>query len=221
MITESRSGQIVIPIVLAAGASRRMGRPKALLDFDGRSCLDLVLDACGEPRLGAPIIVTGPVTHPAAEAIRTHVARGDRTALCAVNQRPEDGQLSSLQAGLRALPDAATAFAAAFLIFPIDYPLVRREDIGTLLDAFETRDGAALIFVPAFNDRRGHPVLVDAALTGEFLALGIEASARTVLGAHVKEMVLVPAMSDRVLCDMDTPADYERCLERFRRSDFK
>src|SRR5882724_9236195 len=53
------SARRVVPIILAAGASTRMGTPKALCDFDGRSCLQLALDACREAGLARPIVVLG------------------------------------------------------------------------------------------------------------------------------------------------------------------
>jgi len=198
-----RDADRVVAVVLAAGASSRMGRPKAVLDFDGTSCVARVLAACREG--GAADIVV--VTAPSGAEVR---------ALCggtieAVNEHPERGMLSSLQAGLRALP-AATAF----LIFPVDFPLVPAREVRRLIDAFRGRSAGQRIFMPSFDHRRGHPVLVEAALAAEFLALPLESSARAVMAAHEREIVHVRADDDRVLMDMDTPDDYERCLARSR-----
>ncbi len=191
-----------------------MGRPKALLDFDGRTCLDLVLTACRDACLGRPLVVT-------ARALRVQVSGAAPDAIVVVNENPERGQLSSLKAGLsRLAPDATDA--AAFLVFPVDYPLVRGEDIRPLVAAFATRSPGhpgqrtQRIFIPAFGGRRGHPLLVDAALAPDFLALPEDGSARDVLRARAWETVHVEAASDRVLADMDTPLDYENCLRRFR-----
>jgi CTP:molybdopterin cytidylyltransferase MocA len=198
-----RDADRVVAVVLAAGASSRMGRPKALLDFDGTPCVARVLAACREGGAGEIVVVTAP----GGAAVR---------ALCsgtieAINEHPERGMLSSLQAGLRVLPEVA-----GFLIFPVDYPVVPAREVRRLIDAFRGRT-AGQIFMPSFDHRRGHPVLVEASLAGEFLALPPESSARAVIAAHEREIVYVQADDDRVLMDMDTPEDYQRCLERSRR----
>jgi molybdenum cofactor cytidylyltransferase len=198
------AGQVAA-VVLAAGASSRMGRPKALLDFDGTPCVARVLGACREGGAGEVVVVTSP----SGREVR---------ALCggtieAVNPHPERGMLSSLRAGLAVLPAAA----AGFLIFPVDYPVVPAREVRRLIDAFWARTPGQRIFIPSFDHRRGHPVLVDAGLAAEFLALPAESSARTVIAAHEPEIVYVQADDDRVLMDMDTPEDYQRCLERSRR----
>jgi molybdenum cofactor cytidylyltransferase len=120
--------------------------------------------------------------------------------------------LSSLQEGLRVLPGDAPAF----LIFPVDFPLAPAHEIRRLCAAFAARGPGQRIFVPSFARRRGHPVLLDAALAPELLALDATSSARVVLAAHQAEIVHLAADDDRVLMDMDTPEDYQRCLTRYR-----
>jgi len=193
----------VAAVVLAAGASSRMGRPKALLDFDGTPCVARVLAACQSG--GAAEIVL--VTSPAGAEVRALGAG----AIDAINEHPERGMLSSLQAGLRRLPAMA-----GFLIFPVDFPLVPAPEVRRLIDAFGARSAGQRIFVPSYDRRRGHPVLVESGLAVEFLALPPESTARAVMSAHEHEIAYVQAADDRVLMDMDTPEDYERCLERSR-----
>ena len=191
----------VTAVVLAAGASSRMGRPKALLTFDGQSCLALVLGACRDGGVSRVVMVTGPQ----GGAVREEAAR-TLPIIAAVNEQPERGMLTSLQAD-----------AAGFLIFPVDFPLAPAVEVRRLLAAFAGRAPGQRIFIPSFERRRGHPVLVDAALAPEFLALPEDASARAVMTVHAGEIVHVEAADDRVLVDMDTPEDYQRCLARHRR----
>jgi molybdenum cofactor cytidylyltransferase len=199
-----RDADRVVAVVLAAGASSRMGRPKALLDFDGTPCVGRVLAACREAGVSEVVVVTGP-------------AGGDVRALCAgtteaINPQPERGMLSSLQAGLRALP----ALATGFLIFPVDFPVVPAGEVRRLLEAFGRRASGQRLFIPSFDRRRGHPVLIEAGLAPELLALDPGSTARAVIAAHEGEIVYTEAADDRVLLDMDTPEDYQRCLERSR-----
>jgi len=131
-----------VAVVLAAGASSRMGQPKALLDFDGLTCLELVLSSCAAAGLRRVVVVTAP----AAEAVRAAAAHPGLDVTVVVNPAPERGMLSSLQEGLRALPDDA----GAFLIFPVDFPLVPAVAIRRLCAAFALRGTGQRIFVPSF-----------------------------------------------------------------------
>jgi molybdenum cofactor cytidylyltransferase len=198
----------VVALVLAAGASSRMGRPKALLDFDGRCCLELVLAACAEGGVRHAVVVTAP----GGEGVRARAAASGLAVTLALNPHPERGMLSSLQAGLAALPPEARAF----LIFPVDFPLSPGREVARLCQAYQARGQGQRIFIPSFARRRGHPVLVDAALAPEFLAIPPTGTAREVMTAHAGAIVHLDAADDRVLMDMDTPEDYQRCLARFR-----
>lgn len=191
------------PILLAAGASSRMGRPKALLDFDGATCFDLAREAMKDQ--GPLIVVLGP-NH---EDIRKRVnLDGVRVAL---NLDVESGQTESLRKGLELLP----ADASAFLFMPVDFPLVTAGDVGRLVEAF-SKDPRRSIFVPSHAMKRGHPVLCRRELATEFLALPPGGSARDVLHRDAARVAHVDFPEAYVLMDMDTPEDYGRCLEAYR-----
>ncbi len=193
---------MITPILLAAGASTRMGRPKALLDFDGRTCLEVALDAVGG--LDAPVVVLGPNR----DEVRSRVPLdGVRVA---VNDDVASGQLASLKAGLAFLPPGAEAF----LFYPVDYPLVSRAEIARLIGASKAEPGKS-IFVPSHQMRRGHPVLCRRPLAEEFSALSAGASARAVLDSRPGRIAYVLFDEAYILMDMDTPEDYARCLEAY------
>jgi CTP:molybdopterin cytidylyltransferase MocA len=198
------------PIVLAAGASTRMGRPKALLDFDGRVCLDLVLDAVRPA--GRPIVVLGP-NH---EEIRRRVDLGAVDVV--LNLDVESGQTASLQAALRQLP----AGTAAFLMTPVDLPLLRASEVDALLRAWKTGAGRGTsLYIPSHAMKRGHPILCSRELADEFLELRPGASARDVLHRRPERIAYVDFPDTYVLMDMDTPEDYRRCLEAYRTREAK
>ncbi len=197
---------MITPILLAAGRSARMGRPKALLDFDGKTCLELALEAvCG---FGAPIVVLGPNRHEIQARVRLDGVQ------VAVNEDVASGQAASLKKGLERLP----VDADAFFFYPVDHPLVSSVEVGRLVDAFRTGAGAGekSVFVPSHGMRRGHPVLCRRELAAEYLALPPGGSARTILDGRPERIAYVLFDEAYILMDMDTPEDYARCLEAYR-----
>ena len=178
-----------------------MGRPKALLTFDGPCALELALEAMGG--LGRPIVVLGPN--------RAEIeARVDLKGVdLAVNPDPGSGPAASLRAGLAVLPPDAEGF----VFLPVDHPLVRREDLARLLAA--AGPGTAIV-LPSHAGRRGHPVLCRRALADEILALPPGAPAREAIGRDPSRITHVPFDEPYILMDMDTPEDYARCLDVHR-----
>ena len=195
----------VAAIILAAGASRRMGSPKALLEWEGQTFLDRWIAMFSE--VCNPVVVVlghdGDVVR--AGLRQTHLAR------LTANPDPDRGMLSSLQCGLHALPDDAQGF----LFTPVDQPAVALGTVARLVEA--ARDGA-LVAVPCYGGRRGHPVYCSAALIPEFLALPPSAQARDVIRAHREQTRYVDVDDPGIVTDVDYPADYQRLLASARPS---
>jgi molybdenum cofactor cytidylyltransferase len=190
----------VVPIVLAAGASSRMGRTKALLEFDGRTALELALEAMSG--LATPVVVLGLNRSEIEKRVDLSGVR------IAVNPEVTSGQTASLCAGLALLaPDTE-----AFVFMPVDHPLVRRSDVTRLLEAARA-DPSKDVFIPAHAGRRGHPVLCRRSLATRILALPAGTAARAALHTNPRRVLEVPFSDTSILMDMNTPDDYQRCLE--------
>jgi len=201
------SDAYLTPILLAAGASTRMGRPKALLDFEGRTALELALDSMAG--YGMPVVVLGPNY----EEIEEKTGLGQRSVRGVLNLDSSSGQTDSLKRALAVLPPQASAF----FFMPVDFPLVSSADVARLVQAYrESKDPKKSIFVPSHDRKRGHPVLCRRELAAEFLALPPGGSARDVLRRDESRLVHVDFPEAYVLMDMDTPEDYVRCLEEYR-----
>lgn len=196
----------IAAIILAAGESSRMGRPKPLCTFGGRPALELVLDACGRAGL-IRVVVLG---HGARE-IRAGVKFGG--SIVVENPDFEKGQTSSLQAGLRALPP----HVEAFVLYPADHPLITADEIKPLIEEYRRRRAERQIFIPSYNLKRGHPVLFDASMGAELLRLPPDTPARRVVDLHPGRIAYVETPNSAILMDMDTPEDYARCLEEWER----
>lgn len=188
---------MIVPIILAAGESKRLGVPKALLPLHGKTLLQHAVDKCRAARL-EPIVVLGC----AADVLRLTV-----NARAVVNRDWKRGMLSSLQAGLRAMP----ARARAFMIYPVDCALVPAAAIRKLAAAY---DPSKLIFVPTHRGHGGHPVMLDARLKREMLAE--RKTARDVVYRDSSRVKFVPVNTPAIRFDVDTAADYRRALRLVR-----
>ena len=188
-------------VILAAGESSRMGRPKALLPAPGSEPPENFLDRMiGLLAAHAdPIIV---VLGAHADAIREGSARASQ-ATFVVNQRYREGQLSSLQCGLRAVPEEALGV----LFTPVDFPRVLADTVAGVVAAFMRGDGSGLA-IPRFQGRRGHPVCAARRLIQEFLALPVEAQAREIVHRHAAEACYVDVDDPGILRDVDDPEAY-------------
>lgn len=198
------------PIVLAAGRSERMGRPKLLMEFDGKSTIAMVFEACLTSTLGTPIVVLG---HYRAEIEAQLPSVG---LIKVFNPDYNLGQTTSLKAGVRALPDTASAF----IIFPADMPLIGAADLKAVAGGFVHRtDPARTIISAAYRDRAGHPVLVDIVLKQEFLDLDDLSPISDLIRRDRSRRGFVPVNHRGILLDMDTRRDYEAAQRELRGGD--
>ena len=183
-------------LILAAGESRRMGRPKALLRYREETFLDtltgLFADVC------SPVIV---VLGAAADDIQ---AGARRPAIFVHNQHYMRGQTSSMQCGLRAVPPQA----AGVLFSLVDHPAVTAATVGRLLDGASS----ARVRVPRYQGRKGHPIWFSRDLIAEFLSLPEDGAARDVVRAHAAETEFVDVDDAGVVADIDNPEEYSRLM---------
>lgn len=191
-------------VVLAAGQSRRMGEPKMLLPWaNGRTIIEHIVHQLTRMRLAQINVVTGYY----AEEVKARVKPMDVHIVH--NRAHRTGEmLSSLKAGLRAMPD----HIAAAMIFLGDQPRIEQKTIYQVMSAYA--EGAGDIVAPSYQRRRGHPIIVARKYWPEFLALRNDRTPREVLNAHADEIAYVNVDTDSILRDIDTPDDYED--ERFR-----
>jgi molybdenum cofactor cytidylyltransferase len=201
----------IAAIVLAAGASSRMGSANKLLEHvDGEAIVRRVVGALAAVPLVERIVVTG------ADAERVSAALSDLDVRFVHNPAYAEGIASSIRAGVAALP----AGLDGALIVPGDMPWLSSADIVTLQDAFDPDAGRA-ICVPVRAGRRGNPVLWAARHFEALARLTGDTGGRQLFGRLARELAEVPVPGDGVLVDVDTPEELQaaRCRPpRARRS---
>jgi molybdenum cofactor cytidylyltransferase len=192
----------IAAVILAAGLSRRMGKPKMLLPWGETTVLGQIISTFA--RAGASEIVV--VTGGAREAVEAEAARlaGEFPVRYVHNPAHESGEmLSSLQCGLAALgPEVESA-----LIGLGDQPQLSLDAARKVVSAFESP--STRLVVPSHNQRRGHPWLVRRDLWGEILSLKAPQTLRDFLNSNTRGILYVEA-DQTILKDLDTPEDYQR-----------
>lgn len=190
-----------VAIVLGAGASRRMGRPKLELDLGGQTMMERSVRSYLDASVDRVRLVVSPDTAPPVIEGVDIIVNPDR----------DRGLSSSLKVGLLDLPDRALVIAVGLA----DKPLLKSETIDTLIATFE--GGDAKVVYPVDHGEQGHPVLFDRSLATELAAMQGDRGARAVIDAHRDRARAVEVDDPGVCLDIDTPEDYAAALERFRK----
>lgn len=191
-------------IVLSAGASRRMGRPKALLALGERSFVHAIVATALTAGARRVLVVLGP-PHGTAIAAALAEARLPPGEVATVwNATPERGMLGSVQAALARLLEGPVDGEEAALIWPVDLPRVA---VGTLRLLAGVRPLSSLA-LPVYQGRGGHPLRLPRALFAEALALPVDAGLMALRQRHAANLLRLPLADPGVVGDSDTPEEY-------------
>lgn len=185
-------------IVLAAGGSVRMGKPKQLLPIEGQPMVRRVTGAVCELGLAQVLVVVG------AQAEAVTKALDGLPVEIVVNEDWAAGLSGSMRVGLEAL---RPEIQATMLILA-DQPALTPGLMQTLVAHYEATQ--APIVAPLFRGRRGNPVLFDRTLFPELLAVEGDQGGRTVIARHKDQMESIEVDHAAVLLDVDTQQDYEQ-----------
>jgi molybdenum cofactor cytidylyltransferase len=199
---------MLIGIVLAAGASSRMGRVKALLPADeaGNTFLSRVVRTFREAHVDDVIVVTGHHR----EAVEQEIERRPIPARVIYNPRHEQGQLTSLQAAIGAVDRSGVD---AVVVTLVDVPLVTAATMGRVIAAYQ-RTHANVVRPVDRTGRHGHPVLFDRGLFGALLSADPRRGAKPIVREQIASGagIEVPVDDPGAFDDIDTPEAYARTI---------
>lgn len=183
-------------IVLAAGESKRMGKPKPLLRFRDRTFLEQIVTTLRSSCLDKVTVVLG------AEAERIEEAADLSDAEVVINRDYRNGQLSSVVAGLKQVSPETEAIVLCL----VDHPFITCDVVDRVVEAFR-RTNAAIV-VPTCNERRGHPTLFSRSMFEPLIGAPAEEGARHVVYSNEDKVCEVTVSDGTILVGIDTPDDY-------------
>ncbi len=184
-------------VVLAAGASSRMGRSKPLVEMDGAPLLARVLETARAAGVGPTVLVLGD------RAAEVRARLDLNGGIVVENPDYRRGMSTSLRAGVAAVPPGARRVA----IVLADQPFVSPGTLRALAARASTGDGA--IFVPTYRGVWGNPVMFDLSLSPELASLDGDVGCRGMFPRHGAEIREVPVDDPGILVDFDTPEEIQ------------
>jgi len=193
-------------LILAAGESSRMGEAKLLLPFGRTSIIETVINNTVKSEIDMTMVILGKYADEIKEKIKEYPVKISK------NYNFSDGMLSSIQCGFKNLPADTTAA----LVVLGDQPLIRSSVINRLINYYgKTEKG---IILPVYNNRRGHPVIIDMKYRDAIRQLNPCEGLRELIHNHSHDILEVKTDTPDILKDIDTAEEYHEQVKYRRRS---
>jgi molybdenum cofactor cytidylyltransferase len=190
----------IVAIVLAAGGSSRMGKPKLLLPWNDHTMIEETVDQTLQGGYDEVVVVVGPERQQMQELLAT------RPIKVAFNLNYRSGMSSSIKAGASFIDVSATAFA----IVLGDQPRIRAKTHSLVLAQF--RKGKKGICVPTYDGQPGHPVIFAAEYRPRMFSLQGDNGAKSLIERNRDDVVELPLKSPEILPSINSQRDYEEQL---------
>ena len=187
-------------VILAAGESKRMGLPKMLLTFSGRTMIEKVITNVSESKIDKIIVVLGAYREALVELISKLPVK-----YC-YNDKYKKGMLSSVRCGFRNL----SSVCRAVLVFQGDQPLITSNAINEVIEAYLS-SGKGIV-IPVYKGRRGHPLLIDIKYRDEIEKLNPDKGLRSLACMFSDDVLEVDTNESGILTDFDTYEQYKKEL---------
>ena len=191
---------MVSAILLAAGESRRMGKPKQLMPFGKSTILEQAIDNLLSSKISEVIVVLG---HRAEEMIKTIATRPVKIA---INPIYHQGMSTSIVTGLSLIDDRTQAV----MLVLADQPLVDSKTINRLIEEFCKHNKG--IIVPVYQGRKGHPVIFSIKYKKELLGLTGDIGGKQIINQHPDDILKLAVEAESINIDIDNMNDYQSLL---------
>lgn len=194
---QNRNLPHITAIVLAAGESNRMKEQKLLLPYKDKPMIRTIVDTIAQSKIHETMVVLG------ADHEKIQDALTDSSVTFCTNRNYKKGMLSSIQTGLKSLPDHSDAC----IVFLGDQPMITPEIIDAIIDEYRhTQKG---IVLPVFENRRGHPVLIDRKYRSQIDSIDPKVGLRDLIWKFPDDISEVRVEDEGIIRDIDTREDYK------------
>ena len=197
----------VTAIILGAGESSRMGRPKMLLPFGDSTMIGTVISNVLASSVEKAIVVLG------SNYESHHQVVKDYPVEIVHNTQYREGMLSSVECGLKAVSNSTDAI----MVLLGDQPMIQTAEMDQLIESY--RGSEKEIAIATHEKKRGHPILFGRKFINEILGFPREASLRDLLQNQTAEILEMKTEHDRILRDIDTENDYQFELKHHQKND--
>jgi len=188
-------------MILAAGESKRMGKPKLLLPYGEKTIIETIVETVVSSNVENTLIILGSDREKIEEKIKNSPVK------IVYNRDFRSGMLSSVQCGFKAVPEETRAV----LVVLGDQPKISADVINKLIDAYKSTGKG--IVLPVYKKERGHPVLIDVKYGEEVENLSHEVGLRGTVYNHPEDILEVDIETPSIFQDIDDESDYKRELE--------
>ncbi|MTI79699.1 MAG: nucleotidyltransferase family protein [Firmicutes bacterium] len=191
---------MISAVILAAGLSRRMGKPKQLLPLGSKKLVEHAVANALYSKAGEVIVVIGAQREKVEQTLSLYDVK------TVFNPRYNEGQGTSVAAGAAAV----SSQCQGILYLLADQPFVYPEVIDGIIDAFLDKKAPVVR-----AGRTGHPVLFDIALKHQIMQLSGDTGGRKIISKYKQNIVTVPVCQCFLTADLDTEEDYQRAKALF------
>jgi len=188
-------------MILAAGESKRMGKPKLLLPYGEKTIIETIVKTVVSSNVENTLVILGSEREKIEEKIKNFPVK------IVYNRDFRSGMLSSVQCGFKAVPEETRAV----LVVLGDQPKISADVINKLIDAYKSTGKG--IVLPVYKKERGHPVLIDVKYGEEVENLSPEVGLRGTVYNHPEDILEVDIETPSIFQDIDDESDYKRELE--------
>ena len=189
-------------MILAAGESKRMEKPKLLLPYGEKTIIETIVETVVSSKIEKTLVILGSDREKIEEKIKNSPVE------IVYNPDFRSGMLSSVQCGFKALPEETRAV----LVVLGDQPKISTDVINKLIDAYKSTGKG--IVLPVYKKERGHPVLIDVKYGEEVENLSPEIGLRGTVYNHPEDILEVGVETSSIFQDIDDESDYKRELEK-------
>jgi molybdenum cofactor cytidylyltransferase len=191
-------------IILAAGESKRMGSPKMLLAFKGTTMIENVIANVSKSKIDRILVVLGANFKLLLDLVKT------KEVNYCYNENYRDGMLSSVICGFRNIP----IVHRAVLVFQGDQPLISPFAVNSVIDSYIS-SGKGIV-LPIYQNRRGHPILIDRKYRNEIEKLDPAEGLRSLLTKFPEDVLEVKTEDSGILRDFDTYDEYKEGINQIQ-----